>query len=398
MKSDDLVLRTKELGEYTLFPKIRSACSRELTLEGGKKVLNFASCDYLGFANHERIKQAAIDGISKYGTNISGPMIFSGYTEYHEKLENSYSELFNGRSCLMFTTSYQANIGVIPMLAEELDLILMDKISHVSLYDGLKLSGAKFKIYPHSNMDVLTGLVKMNSDKRILIITDGVFSADGDFANLADFYVIKQMYPNVKIYIDDAHGVGMLGDNGQGLVQHLGFWDYADFIVGTMSKSFGTTGGFVVFKNSDTANRIRYRCSTYNASRAVSPGVAAASCMALQVNKEEGLQRRQHLSTIVEFAHKELALLGVNKLSSTSAIIPIVFPDPLIAAKVNHTLNINGVLGSLFVPPYVEKRKSRIRLGITYNHTTSDITRLAEILDASIKPTNYSEYALDGSL
>ena len=388
MKVEDLISKTKELGTYNYFPQVRSACGRELLLNNGKSVLNFASCDYLGLSNHQKIKEAAIEAIKVYGTNISGPMIFSGYTEYHEKLEASYQSLYDDRTTLMFTTSYQANIGVLPVLAQDFDLILMDKLSHVSLYDAVKLSGKKFRVYSHNNMSLLANLVKKNAGQRILIVTDGVFSADGDFADLPAICQLKQQYPLIKLYVDDAHGVGMLGKTGQGLVQHFNCLEQVDFVIGTMSKAFGSTGGFVSFADPQLAKNVRYRSATYNASRAVSPGVAAASCMSLEINNEEGDHRRKYLAELSKYAHSQLTTIDINTLSSDSAVIPVVFSDPLVASKVNHLLLGQGILGSLFVPPFVENLKSRIRLCLTFNHTKSDIDRLLEALTTAIKNVN----------
>lgn len=384
MNIDLLASKTKEQGTYAYFPQVRSACDRELILRSGKSVLNFSSCDYLGLANHEKIKMAAINAIKVYGTNISGPMIFCGYTEYHEKFEALCTELYENRTSLMFTTSYQANIGVLSLVAQEYDLILIDKLAHISLYDAVKLSGKKFRVYTHNNVEVVNKIVESNIGMNILIVTDGVFSADGDFANLTALCKIKHQHPNVKLYVDDAHGVGMLGNKGQGLVEHYNCLDDVDFLIGTMSKAFGSTGGFVNFKNPQLAESIRFRCSTYNASRAVSPGVAAASCMALNINKEEGDSRRQYLKELVEYTHDALSLLNINTLHSKSAVIPIVFSDPLIASRVNHLLMEQGVLGSLFIPPYVERLKSRVRLCLNFNHTKSDIDKLLHVLELAI--------------
>lgn len=384
METKSLVKHLKLNGTYTLFPKIRSACGRSLILEGGNEVINFASCDYLGLSDNEEIKSAAIEAIKKYGTNISGPMIFSGYTEYHEMLEQSYETLFNSRKSLMFTTSFQVNTGVIPIISQRYDLIVMDKLSHVSLYNGVQASGKKFIIFPHKNIEILNKIIITNKGKEILLITDGVFSADGDFADLSLLSDLKKNNPNVSLYVDDAHGVGMLGDRGQGLAEETNSLNNIDFLVGTMSKAFGSTGGFISFLNDDIYDIIRHVCPTYNASRAVSPGVAAASCMSLELNKREGASRRKSLLRLSKYAHSKFKFHNINILKSESAVIPLVFKDPVQAAKVNSLLFEKGILGSLFVPPYVERLKSRIRLNLTYNHLQSDVDMLIEKVLISI--------------
>ncbi len=373
MRIDDVAFKSKELGYYTYFPKVRSACGRDMTLADGRTLLNFASCDYLGLSNNERMKESAIAAIREYGSNIGGPMIFSGFTEYHERLQSRYRDLFGGRTTLMFTTSYQANFGVIPLAAERADLILLDKLSHVSIWDGVKLSGCPFRAYSHADVEMLGQLVQLNQDKKILIISDGVFSADGDVADLAAIVALKQVHPQLEIYIDDAHGVGMLGDSGQGACESAGVVAQVDYIVGTMSKAFGSSGGFVVFKDDEFAERVRFRCPTYNASRSVSPGVASASCTALEINATQGAERRQALAELTRYTHEQLSTLGVDKLSSRTAVIPVVFKDPMEAARVNAELVKQGIMGSLFVPPFVPNHQSRIRLCLTYNHTVADV-------------------------
>jgi len=380
MRIDDVAFKSKELGYYTYFPQVRSACGRDMTLVDGRKMLNFASCDYLGLSNHELMKEAAIDAIRKYGSNIGGPMIFSGFTEYHERLQKGYSEWYAGRTSLMFTTSYQANFGVIPLAAEGADLILLDKLSHVSIWDGVKLSGRPFRAYSHANIDMLEQLVLLNRDKKILIITDGVFSADGDIADLRRIIRLKHLHPELEIYIDDAHGVGMLGTTGQGACEAAGVVSEIDYIVGTMSKAFGSSGGFVVFKNEAFAEKVRFRCPTYNASRSVSPGVASASCTALEINASQGAERRARLAELTHYTHEQIDALGIDKLYSKTAVIPVIFKEPMEAARVNAGLVDKGIMGSLFVPPFVPNHQSRIRLCLTYNHTKADVDYCIDVL------------------
>ncbi|MEB0225222.1 aminotransferase class I/II-fold pyridoxal phosphate-dependent enzyme [Pseudomonas sp. 10S4] len=380
MRIDDVALKSKELGYYTYFPQVRSACGRDMTLADGRKMLSFASCDYLGLSNHERMKESAIAAIREYGSNIGGPMIFSGFTEYHERLQNGFNELYAGRTSLMFTTSYQANFGVIPLAAERADLILLDQLSHVSIWDGVKLSGCPFRAYIHANVEMLEQLVRLNQDKRILIITDGVFSADGDVADLRKITRLKQIHPSLEIYIDDAHGVGMLGGSGQGACESAGVVSDIDYIVGTMSKAFGSSGGFVVFKDEAFAERVRFRCPTYNGSQSVSPGVASASCTALEINATEGVVRRHQLAELTRYTHEKIDSLGVDKLYSKTAVIPVIFKDPMEAARVNAELVGKGIMGSLFVPPFVPNHQSRIRLCLTYNHTIADVDYCVDAL------------------
>jgi putative 8-amino-7-oxononanoate synthase/2-amino-3-ketobutyrate coenzyme A ligase len=364
----------------TFFPKVRSPTDRTLLLSDGSLKLNFSSCDYLGLSNNKEMKRAAITAIREYGTNISGPMIFCGYTRYHEMLEKKLAEIYGVQEGIIYTTSYQANIGVIPVIAQDVDIIVMDKLCHVSLYNAVNISKKSFRVYPHNNLKVLENIIKNNNDKTILIISDGVFSADGDFCDIKGLVKLKETYKNIYLYIDDAHGVGALGKNGLGIIEEENCIDSVDILVGTMSKSYGSTGGFCIVRDSVLAKKIKLNSSTYNASRAVSPGVAAASYMALNIIEREGNKRRSKLNDLVNYAHKKIEKLGINKLNSKSYVIPIVFDSPEKAIEANNHLITSGILSSLFIPPYVEKNKTRLRITISYNHLKKDIDKLCQEL------------------
>jgi 7-keto-8-aminopelargonate synthetase-like enzyme len=380
------IVNNKEI-KLHYFPRVRTACGRYLNLENEQRYLNFASCDYLGMANTPEMKSAAVKAIDKYGTNISGPMIFCGYTEYHEELERRYAEMYKSENALMYTTSYQANIGVLPVVAQDVDFIIMDKLCHVSLYDAAKISGKPIRVYQHKNIERLKSILHCYNDKKILLVSDGVFSADGDFCDVQGLCDLKLIHSNLTIYIDDAHGVGALGETGCGLVEECGCLGKVDVIIGTMSKSFGSTGGFCIFKDDALAQKVKYKSSTYNASRSVSPGVAAASCMALELNRKEGGIRRSQLKKLVDYAHKKLESANINKKDSVSAVIPILFKKAEQAAAVNDYLINKNILVSLFVPPYVENNKSRLRITLTSNHTFEDIDYLVENLHEAISET-----------
>ncbi|CAK8741501.1 Putative 8-amino-7-oxononanoate synthase 2 [Sodalis praecaptivus] len=292
--------------------------------------------------------------------------------------------MYQVNSSLMYTTSYQANIGSLPVIAEDVDLIVMDKLCHVSLYNAVKLSGRPFHVYQHNNISKLTDIVEKQSGKKILMVSDGVFSADGDFCDIAALCELKERHPGIIVYIDDAHGVGALGENGCGLVEACGCLGKVDVIIGTMSKSFGSTGGFCIIKEDAMTQKVRYKSATYNASRAVSPGVAAVSCMALEINKREGKNRRAALAELIDYAHRRLEPTPVNKLHSVSAVIPIVFEKAAQAAAVNNYLLQKNIMVSLFVAPYVEKNKLRLRITLTSNHTKEDVDILVEALEKAI--------------
>lgn len=373
------VLRKKDL--YTYFPKVSSACGRTLTIEG-KECINFASCDYLGLANDDRMKASAIEAIIKYGCNISGSLSLSGYTEYHEGFESKLTSMFKGYKALMFTTSFLGNAGAIPMIVDKNDVVIADKLSHSSVFHGIMMSEATVRIYKHNDMNNLEALLKSyaNKNHKILIATDGVFSADGDIAKLDEIVYLAEKY-GAEIYVDDAHGVGTIGTQGKGAVEAFGLLGRVDYILGTMSKAFGSTGGFLVMKDEYLYEKMRHLCPPYISSRSVSPGVAAASLKSLEINDEEGMLRREKL-------HKnftELAALlrknGYNIGATTTPIIPVIFKEMLITGSLSKGLMDRNIIVSHFPPPYVEKNKSRLRLGITVDHISKDFEALVNELN-----------------
>lgn len=373
-------------GNYTYFPVVSSACDREILLEDGKKLVNFASCDYLGLANDSRLKDAAKEAINKFGTNISGAVVLSGYTYLHRNFESSLTLMFKGYNALMFTTSFLGNLGVIPMIVQQKDVIILDKLSHSCLIQGALLSKATIRVYRHNDMDHLEEILKEYKDKNIkkIVLTDGVFSTDGDIAPLVTLVSLCKRY-NALSYIDDAHGVGTLGVNGCGLVEQSGVLGEVDFIFGTMSKAFGSTGGFFLTKNSSYHNIIRHICPAYTSSRAVSPGVVAASLASLEVNNQEGNMRRKTVNMLSKLMVSELQDKGFDTLYTETPIIPIVFKNPNITGHITKKLIDNGFLVAPFIPPYVENNKARLRIGVTYNHTVQDIMSFVHSLSEIVK-------------
>jgi len=363
---------------YPFFPVVRSACGRTIQLKNEGNVINFASCDYLGLANDSRMKSAAIEAIEMFGTNISGSIGFSGYTQLHHAFEEKMRTFFGKESCLMFTTSYLANVGTISTLTDSKDIIFMDKLSHSSLIQGSMLSRAKVRTYKHKDMNMLESLLKQSKNyKKRLIVTDGLFSADGDFCPLSDIVYLANKY-YAQIFLDDAHGIGIEGDNGKGTAEKFSVLDQVDFIVGTMSKALGSTGGFFICNNK-TADILKHMCPTYISSRAVSPGVAAASVKALDILNQEGVEKRKKLAYLSQYILNKLRALDINCLDAESAIVPVTIGEPIQTARAAKFFLERGILTSLFVPPVVPAGTSRLRLGISYFMEKTDIFRFIEV-------------------
>jgi 7-keto-8-aminopelargonate synthetase-like enzyme len=323
------------------------------------------------------LKQASIKAIEEFGTNISGAVALSGYTVLHRDFERATEQLFAGFKSLMFTTSYLASLGAIQCIVGRGDLVAIDKLSHSSLFQAAQLSHASMRVFQHSDMQSLEAILRRHKAGRKLVVSDGVFSVDGDIAPVA---VLSELCARhgALLYIDDAHGVGMLGDTGKGVIEESNC--LPDFLLGTMSKAFGSSGGFLLIRNEETHRAMRHFCPTYASSRASAPGVVGASICALGLNELEGRERRNHLLSLSRRFAKRLRDSGVDVGDTSTPIIPISFNDPCKATRVAKQLLDCGILTAPFIPPFVPKGWSRLRISVTWHHSLSDVEEVAEAI------------------
>ena len=374
---------------YPYFPVIESATDRTVYVEGIGRTIMYASCDYLGLSNDDRIKKAAIAAIEQFGTNVCGSIIFSGYTTIHRKLTRELEAFFNTGEALLFPTSYLANLGVLSTLYGTDDVIICDRQNHVSLFQGASLSGAKVAIYRHNDMNMLEKQLRKHAKAaKRLIVVDGLFSADGDYVDLPSVVSLAERY-NAQIMLDSAHDFGLVGENGRGVAEHFGLLDRIDILIGTMSKALGSTGGFVIC-NSTMATQLRHASGPFHSSRTISPGVAAASLKALEVLREEGKERRQRVH---ELSNHFIAGARANQydvLNTISPIIPVMLGSTDLTLQATSYLRSRNVLVSAFIPPATPSNKARLRFGITYNHTPQDIDHTTQLLSAMSESLNIS--------
>ncbi|HZH92561.1 MAG TPA: aminotransferase class I/II-fold pyridoxal phosphate-dependent enzyme, partial [Tissierellaceae bacterium] len=235
----------KDEGVYRKLPVMGSASDAEVELNG-RKVINLSSNNYLGFANNPRMKKAAIDAVEKYGVGSGAVRTIIGNMDIHEKLEETLAKFKREEAAFIYQSGFNCNAGTIQAITEAGDLIISDELNHASIIDGARLSKAAKTIYKHSDMDSLEAVLKENKDKyrNMLIITDGVFSMDGDIAKLPEIVDLAEKY-GAMTYVDDAHGSGVLGESGRGTVDHFGLHGRIDFTIGTLSKAIGVIGGYV---------------------------------------------------------------------------------------------------------------------------------------------------------
>lgn len=364
---------------YPFFPVVDGPAVATVKVRGHGEQLMFSSCDYLGLATDDRLKEAAISAIRIFGTNVSASIAVSGMTSIHYALESSISEFFNGRTCALFTTSYLANLGVLGTIYGEGDTLFFDRFNHVSLFHGAVLSGANLKTYRHSDIEMLENMLKRapGTGKKA-IVSDGLFSADGDFCLLDNLVDLAGRY-GADVIIDSAHDVGVLGEKGRGISEYFDLIDHVDLIVGTMSKGFGSTGGFVVGR-ADYINLIKAKAGPFHSSRIFSPGVAAASLKSVEIVQHEGAELRRRLQENVDFFLNEIKPHGLDTLKTKSAIIPIVLNDTDKTLKACCWLRSKGIMMAPFIPPAVPLGKSRLRCGITALHTQAQLSQVAAVL------------------
>ncbi|MBF2013945.1 MAG: 8-amino-7-oxononanoate synthase [Rivularia sp. T60_A2020_040] len=363
---------------YRSVQSIHGATGATVILQGCE-VINFASNDYLGLAGDERLIQAATTAIQHFGTGSTGSRLLSGNRELHLELEMAIASLKKTEDALVFSSGYLANLGAITAVVGKRDLILSDEYNHSSLKNGAILSGAAVIEYPHCDVTVLKSKLQevRQNYRRCLIITDSVFSMDGDLCPLRKLLDIASEF-GCMLLVDEAHGTGVLGKTGAGCVEHFDCTDRELIQVGTLSKALGSLGGYVA-GSKNLIDFLRNRAPTWIYSTALSPGDTAAALSAIKIVKEESTRRRQlwenvnYLKSLIE-QH----LPNLRILPSESAIICFEVASAAEALKIGNYLKISGIFAPAIRPPTVPT--SRIRISLMATHQPSHIKKLVEVL------------------
>jgi 8-amino-7-oxononanoate synthase len=296
----------------------------------------------------------------------------------HEVLEGEISKFKGKEASIVFPTGYMANIGTISSLVSKGDLVICDKLNHASIIDGCRLSGADFRVYPHCDMKKLENILKKATKySRKLIVTDTVFSMDGDIAPLPDIVRIAHKY-KALVRADEAHGTGVFGKRGGGVVEHFNLSKKIDIVMGTLSKAVGSLGGYVS-GDEDLINFLRNKARPFMYTTALPPAVCAASIAGIKLIQKNPLLRKS-LWNNVRYLKKELDLLNFDLIPSESPIIPILIGDAKKAVDVSKLLYKKGILIPAIRPPTVPTRSSRLRMTVMSTHTRKDLERLLEVL------------------
>ncbi|MCP4481277.1 MAG: aminotransferase class I/II-fold pyridoxal phosphate-dependent enzyme [bacterium] len=342
----------------------------------GKEVSSFTYCNYLGIGHDSRVKQAMADAILKYGTGISAAPMLAGTMDLHKQLESKFSDFMKTEACILFPLGYSASLGAIPSLAKEGDIILSDEKSHASLIDACGLSKAKTIIYKHNNMDDLKYKLKTTQGNK-LIITDGLFSMNGDIAKLDDIYDLAQKYKAV-VYVDDAHAIGVLGKHGGGTVEHFGLEGKIDLVMGTFAKAFCIQGGFITGRH-DIIEYLKYTSRTYLFNVSLQHYMVVGILKALESIKN-GDKRRKKLQYNIDYFKSKLSNLGFDTGDSHTQIIPIWIKNNKKTKKLCNALIDNNIIVDAVFYPIVKEDESMLRIVLNSTHTKQQLDNLLDCL------------------
>jgi 8-amino-7-oxononanoate synthase len=344
----------------------------------GKQLLSFCSNDYLGLANHPKVIEAFQSAAKQYGVGSGASHLVSGHSLEHDALEEELAEFTGRKRALLFSTGFAANLGCITALLNEKDAVFEDKLNHASLLDAGLSSGASFQRFFHNNLDNLrTRLEKSKAEKK-LIVVDGVFSMDGDFAPLDQLHQIAQEF-NAWLMVDDAHGFGCLGQRGAGVAEYFSLTqNELPVLMCTLGKAIGTFGAFIA-GSEDLIEFLIQRARSYIYTTALPPAVAAATRKSLQLLNEESW-RREHLQKLIQYFRAQAVDRGLALIPSISAIQPVVVGDEQKALWISQALKEKGFWVVAIRPPTVPPGTSRLRITLSAEHQQSDIDQLLEVL------------------
>lgn len=346
----------------------------------GSKVLSFCSNDYLGLANHPKVIKSFSKAAERFGVGIGASHLITGHHKSHHALEEELADFIGCERALLFSTGYMANLGVVSALSNRNSLIYEDRLNHASLIDAGVMSHSKLRRYRHLNTNELNKKLHYDDKKSKFIVSDGVFSMDGTIAPVAELQSLANKY-NSTLIIDDAHGIGVLGNYGKGCTE--GILDEKTILVGTLGKAFGTFGAFVTAEKEVIEWYIQ-KAKTYIYTTALPPALAEATRTSLQLIKNEPW-RRDNLQLLIKRFRSGCSDAGIPITSSFTPIQPIVFEKPEVVLKASEALLKKGILVSAIRYPTVPKNEARLRITFCATHSFKHVDRLIDALSAVVK-------------
>ncbi len=365
-----------EAGIYPYFHALQSGQDTVVSMEGHRTIM-IGSNNYLGLTSDPRVKEAAIKAVEKYGSGCSGSRFLNGTLDLHLELESALSEFLHKDACMTFSTGFQSNLGIISAIAGRNDVILCDKENHASIYDACRLSYATMVRYKHSDMeDLEKALTEVPDSKGILIVTDGVFSMGGEICKLPQIVELAKKY-GARVMVDDAHGLGVLGEHGRGTAEHFGLEDEVDILMGTFSKSLASLGGYMA-AGADVISYVKHTSRPFIFSASIPPSNAAAALCALNILKKEP-ERVKNLKDISDYMRILLRDRKIPLNETETPIIPIMTYDDTRTFILCRELLNEGLYVNPVISPAVPQGFSMIRTSYTATHTRDLMEEAADI-------------------
>ncbi|WP_245796425.1 8-amino-7-oxononanoate synthase [Domibacillus antri] len=377
MTWDQELQHLKEKGLYRQLNSVEMMEDQGYAMVNGQKMLMFSSNNYLGLARDKRLIQASIEAVQRLGAGSTGSRLTTGNSLLHEELEKKLAKFKQTEAAVVFNTGYMANIAALTTLAGKDDVILSDEMNHASIIDGCRLSRAQTTIYRHADLrDLELKLQQTARYQKRLIVTDGVFSMDGDIAPLPGIVELAERY-NAVVMVDDAHATGVLGKNGRGTVEHFGLKGRVEIQMGTLSKAVGAEGAYIAGSRS-LIDYLVNQARPFIFSTSLPPGVMASALTAIEIIPAER-ERRFRLSGLSQRLYKELTSLGYTVWGGETPILAIICGEPKEALMLADALRENGIFAPAIRPPTVPDRTSRIRLTVMATHQDDQIHHVIDV-------------------
>lgn len=368
--------QVREMGIYPYFRMIASG-QDPLVSMNGQRVIMLGSNNYLGLTNHPEIKQAAARALEEYGTGTAGSRFLNGTLDIHVELEEKLARFMRREAALTFSTGFQVNLGVISSLIGRKDAVILDSLDHACILDGARLSYGRVLKYAHNDLGALAERLRsLEPDRAAMIVVDGVFSMEGDLANLPGIVDLKKRH-GARLMVDDAHGVGVMGADGRGTAEHFGLEEDVDLVMGTFSKSLAAVGGFVA-GDAEVVDYIKHNARSLIFSAAPPPASVASVIKALEIIEREP-ERRQRLWENTDLMMREFTTMGFDTGGSASPVIPLVVGDDLAAFRMTMLLQQEGVFANPVVSPAVPEGRAMMRTSYMATHTRDHLDRALEV-------------------
>ncbi len=381
-KADDF----KKAGLYPYFHCLETRQAPSVVMEGKERIM-LGSNNYLGLTTNQRVIDRGLQALEEYGSGCSGSRFLNGTLDMHIELEKELADFLNKEDAITFSTGFQTNLGIISSLANRYDYLIVDKESHASIYDGCRLSWGIMKRYNHNDMEDLEKVLASSQDEGYgrLIITDGVFSMGGDIANLPEIIRLAEKY-NARVMVDDAHGLGVIGEGGRGTASYFGVEDKVDIYMGTFSKSLASLGGYCVGPHK-VIDYIRHNSRPFIFSASIPPSNCATALEALRILRENP-SMVDKLNDVASYMRKELKRRNIKTKESTTPIIPIYTYDEKLTFIISKELYEKGVYVNPVLPPAAENGQCLLRTSYMATLTKDLLDRSLDIIEEVLKAHN----------